>query len=110
VVVARPSLADKVVSVGDEGDTILKVNTDHLKVPERGEIRYTSRGPCMTCRARGWLDCPYCREGFRPCVKCRGAGFERRSCSVCRGAGVNWPQKREFKLRRVRKRTPIRKR
>jgi hypothetical protein len=107
IVVAKASRDDKIVPAGDEGETIHKPNLDHVKVPDRGEIRYTSLDPCRNCRSRGWLDCPYCREGFRPCRSCRGAGFDRGPCSVCRGAGVIWPRKIKFKLRRVRKRTPL---
>jgi len=83
---------------------VLVRDLDHLKTPDRGEIRTTSLKPCRNCRSRGWLDCPSCHEGIKPCEACRGTGYEMRLCPACGGQGVLWPKRIEFTLKRQRKR------
>ncbi|MHC5037327.1 MAG: hypothetical protein ACYTHM_08440 [Planctomycetota bacterium] len=114
IVVAKPNRDDTVRSTGcpecewkGEGCSACSAtypNFKYVKIPDRGEIRYTSRYPCRSCRSRGWHDCPACREGLRACEACRGSGLERRPCYLCRGKGVILPKRIEFKIRRVRKR------
>ncbi|MCU0723447.1 MAG: hypothetical protein MUC63_07515, partial [Planctomycetes bacterium] len=49
-----------------------KPDLEPFKVPDRGEVRLTSREPCATCRSRGVVDCPFCEGGFQGCPSCRG--------------------------------------
>lgn len=118
VVVSRPSHADRMVSVGcpscdfeggDCPDCEAHVpDLSWTRIPDRGEVRYTSRHPCRTCRSRGWLPCPSCDNGLRPCDACGGTGFKRTPCSLCGGAGILWPRHWTFEQERKRRRTVTR--
>jgi hypothetical protein len=115
--VSRPSGAMKETAVGcpacdwKGGDCtecrVLRPDLEALKTPDRGEIRWTSRDACETCRSRGVVDCPFCEGGFGNCPSCRGSGFERGRCPACGGEGRIWPKKFEFERRRVRERSAI---
>jgi hypothetical protein len=115
VEVARPSRDLKPVSIGcpacdgKGGDCpecrVERPDLEPLKVPDRGEIRWTSREPCATCRSRGTVDCPFCEGGFAVCPSCRGSGFERGRCPSCKGQGCIWPQRIEFVRKRLRQRS-----
>ncbi|GEM_PF-2726080 len=80
------------------------VDVERLASAAWNPIRYQSREPCPTCHSRGWLDCPYCRNGLRTCKTCNGTGYAPDPCPLCHGTGLIIPEHTPFHLERKRRR------